>query len=235
MSRLDRIARWYPPDQRDNNGAFGRMIRSMVTSASRVLDAGAGAGEKFRHDLKGRVAEVVGVDLDPRVLQNPQVDRGIVADLTNIPVTDGYFDAAFCMYVLEHIDEPERFLAEMARVLKPGGCFLFCTPNKHHYVSLAARLTPQFFHRWYNNRRGRDTGDTFPTVYKMNTRSALRRLFSRAGFVERELVLRECAPNYLSFAAVPFFCGLAYERIVNRFECLMCFRVNILGCFVKAD
>ena len=147
--------RWYGEDKLNNDGPFRQMIYETVGPDTRALDAGAGAGNLFSYALKGRAKEIIGVDLDPRVRTNPQVDRGIRADLVAIPIEDNYCDVVFSRYVFEHVADPYAFLHEMNRILKPGGRFLFLTPNKWHYVSLVSRFTPHFFHNWYNKRRGR--------------------------------------------------------------------------------
>jgi 2-polyprenyl-3-methyl-5-hydroxy-6-metoxy-1,4-benzoquinol methylase len=71
--------------------------------------------------------------------------------------------------VLEHLYEPEEVFREVARVLKPGGVFLFKTPNKWHYMPTIAQLTPHGFHRAVNRWRGRAEIDIFPTRYRANT------------------------------------------------------------------
>ena len=234
MDREKTKSRWYTPEQFDNDEPFRQMIYAAVGTESRVLDAGAGAGDLFAYELKGRVAEMIGVDLDPRVETNCQLDRGIRADLTNIPLDDDSVDVVFSRYVLEHVADPGRFLGEMARILKPGGRFIFLTPNKWHYVSLASRFTPHAFHNWYNRKRGRQDEDTFPTTYLLNSRSDVKRRFQAAGFQCETLVMRECCPNYLILSMPTFLAGVAYERIVNATDLFAGFRVNILGSFQKA-
>ena len=225
--------RLYEPDQFDNDVFFRQLIYEAIGPQSCVLDAGAGAGELFQYELKDKVKEVVGVDLDHRVVRNPQLHRGIYANLTSIPVEDNYFDLVFCRYVLEHIEKPQEFLHEMHRILKPGGCFLFLTPNMWHYVSIASSLTPKWFHNWYNRLRGLQDEDTFPTVYHLNTKSCICHQFRLAGFEEHKLIFRECCPNYLTFSTLPFLLGIAYERLVNCSDLLAAFRVNVLGYFYK--
>ena len=209
------------------------MIESGLDSGVRVLDVGAGAGHAFPYDLKTQVKEIIGVDLDPRVESNPRLHRGIKSDITSIPCDDDYFDLVFSRYVLEHIADPEAFLAEMYRILKPGGSLLFLTPNKWHYVSLAARLTPHGFHDWYNRLRGRDEEDTFPTVYRLNSSFDIRRELGKAGFREETLVFRECCPNYLTFSMASFLLGVLYERVVNSCNLFARLRVNILASYAK--
>jgi len=233
MAVSDAKRRWYPEERLSNDEPFRRMVYEAVGPESRVLDAGAGAGQLFPYQLKGRVREILGVDLDPRVKTNPQLDVGIVADLAHIPIDDDSCDVVFSRYVLEHIADPKPFLSEMNRVLKPGGHFLFLTPNKWHYVSLVARAAPHGFHAWYNRLRGRQTEDTFPTCHRLNSPPAIRRHFRRAGFREKHLVFLECCPNYLTFSMPSFLVGLFYERAVNSTDLLAWLRGNIMGWFVK--
>jgi SAM-dependent methyltransferase len=225
--------RWYPPDRQNHDMAFRSMVYGSVTGSSRVLDAGAGAGEQFHYDLRDRVAEMVGVDLDPRVETNPQLHRGILASLLEIPFEDGYFDVVFSRYVLEHIEEPQPFLREMHRVLKPGGQFLFLTPNKWHYIGLASRFSPHSVHVWYNRNRGRNDEDTFPTCYRLNSGPAVRKEFEVAGFREVEMTFREACPNYLTFCMPAFLAGIGYEKLVNSSRIFAPIRCNILGKFQK--
>ena len=227
------IQRYYAPDQRHNDMFFLKAVEKWITPNSRVLDAGAGAGDLFQYDFKGRVKEMIGADLDARIEQNPLLDRGVKTDLMQLPFGDNSFDLVFSRYVLEHVADPREFLAELHRVLKPGGRFLFLAPNKWHYVAFIASLTPHTFHKWYNKKRGRIEEDTFSTFYKLNSFGNIRREFSRADFEEVEMVARECSPNYLLTNIIAFLGGMLYERVVNRFDCLSGIRVNIVGCFRK--
>lgn len=232
MPVTDWEKRLYPSlHSRDPVAAFLSVLYSHVQRDSDVLDLGAGAG-KNSYALKGRVRSICGVDFDPRVAANPLVDRGIVASPGPLPFEENSFDVVFSIYVLEHITEPLALVAEIHRVLKPGGIFLALTPNRYHYVPLVARLTPVSFHKWLNKRRGREAEDTFPTAYLMNSSRALVNLFSR-GFECLRIDTIEVAPQYLKFSTPAFLLGAIYERLVNRFEWLAPLRVNIICVFRK--
>lgn len=225
----------YPSESRiDAQREFLSELEHHLQPHQHVLDLGAGAGELCRYELKGRVKRLVGIDLDPRVTSNPLLDEGVIGDLCQLPFPDQSFDVAFAIYVLEHIAEPDRFIAEVSRVLKPGGTFLCLTPNRFHYVSLIASLTPHSFHEWINKRRGRDEEDTFPTCYRLNTRRSLTRHFSHVGCRPVSLNLIETQPNYLMFSTPTLLVGAAYERLVNSTKLLTDLRVNIIGAFRKA-
>lgn len=148
---------------------FRERILARLKPNSVVLDLGAGAGIVAEMDFRGQAARICGVDLDPRVIDNPMLDEGKVADGGSIPYPDASFDLVFSDNVVEHLDMPEQVFAEVRRVLKPGGLFLFKTPNRTHYMPLIARMTPHKFHQFINRKRGRQETDTFPTRYRANT------------------------------------------------------------------
>lgn len=238
-SDLRRVEWWqdrlYPrPEDRDATRAFLAEVAREVTPSSRVLDIGAGAGERNGYAFRGRCLEMIGVDLDPRVQGNPLLDRGLVADASRLPLPDASIDVAFSIYVLEHVEDPAGFAREVARVLAPGGIYLALTPNRRHYVAAVSALTPHRFHEWVNQRRGRAEHDTFPTHYRLNDRRSLEAAFGGAGLRTEFVRSVEVQPNYLTFSVPSFLVGAAYERVVNsspRFESL---RVNWVAAFRKA-
>ena len=150
-------ARW------DDELLRGKILAHLQPSSA-VLDLGAGAGIVPQMNFRGLAASVCGVDLDPRVIGNPFIDEGRVANAGSIPYDNDRFDLVFSDNVLEHLETPLQVFREVARVLKPGGVFLFKTPNKWHYVPAIARVTPHGFHQYVNRLRGRDEGDTFPNL-----------------------------------------------------------------------
>jgi SAM-dependent methyltransferase len=66
-------------------------------------------------------------NVDYKVLDKiPDYQPDIVGDIHNLPLPDNSVDAIICMSVLEHVEEPQKAVKEMHRVLKPGGyCFIF--------------------------------------------------------------------------------------------------------------
>lgn len=234
IAALDR--RLYPgvgdnwDDRLLRNAILGRLA-----PGARALDLGAGCGIVPLMDFRGHGAIVAGIDLDERVLANPFLDEARIAPAERIPYADGAFDLVFCDNVLEHLDHPGIVFAEVARVLKPGGFFLFKTPNSMHYMPLLARSTPLWFHRAFNRLRGRRAVDTFPTRYRANSPRAIAALARGAGMVVESLELIEGRPEYLRIIGPTYLCGALYERLVNRFDALACFRIMLLGCLRKSD
>lgn len=109
--------------------AYVRAYLSQLPASCRVLDAGCGEGvlvEEFRSRLT-----MVGVDPN---YSSPLVRRG---SLTSLPFADASFDRALCLDVLEHlsVDDQPRAIAELRRVLAPGGELLVSVPNLAHLQS----------------------------------------------------------------------------------------------------
>jgi SAM-dependent methyltransferase len=116
----------------------------------RVLDLGCGVGHSF-HLLAPR--ETVGVDRDAGSLAG-QDRETVVADMRALPFPGGSFASVLSVQSLEHVPDPERVLAEAARVLEPDGVAVFATPNRltfgrpdeiidpYHYVEFDPRELP---------------------------------------------------------------------------------------------
>lgn len=222
--------RFYPEYQKNwDDRMFRERILARLTPDSQVLDLGAGAGIVEQMNFRGRARRVCGVDLDPRVVDNPMLDEGRVADAGGIPYEDSLFDVVFSDNVLEHLDTPLDVFREVARVLKSGGVFLFKTPNKWHYMPTIARLTPHGFHQWVNRVRGRAEVDTFPTRYRANTPGDIRVIAQGAGLVVERLERIEGRPEYLRMSFPTYLLGLVYERAVNAVEVLAFLRILLIG------
>jgi SAM-dependent methyltransferase len=99
-----------------------------------VLDAGCGVGYGTAF-LAGHARRVVGVDRDEAAIAyarrryaHPNVEFR-VGDLLELDLPDDSFDAICSFETIEHLPDPERYLAEMARVLRLGGTYLVSTPR----------------------------------------------------------------------------------------------------------
>ena len=220
--------RFYAPEFQ---GMYDRLLATIVEYAEPadvVLDAGCGSGRVFQHRQAGRVRRIVGVDVTDEPADNLNIDDAAKGDLRSLPLRDGTFDLVILSHVAEHLSQPEAVFAELARVLRPGGRLLLLTPNRWHYVTLCARLLPHRLHILFNNWRGVDTRDIFPTAYRANTADRLRQLAEGAGLEVERLERFETEPEYLAFHLLPYALGVAYERLVNRFGWLARIRVNLL-------
>ena len=105
-----------------------RAVRwSGAAPGERVLDCATGTGDlaiAFKKAV-GATGDVIGTDFVPEMLAIAQRKtndvRFEVADLTALPFDDGSFDIASIAFGIRNVDDPHRGIAEMARVVRPGG------------------------------------------------------------------------------------------------------------------
>src|SRR6266481_5082822 len=94
VARLDRLL--YPQyGDRWDEDLFRSVIHSHLALGFHVLDLGAGAGIVPQTNFRNDVARVVGVDLDPRVLENPHLHEAHIAPGEHLPCASETFDLAF--------------------------------------------------------------------------------------------------------------------------------------------
>lgn len=89
------------------------------------------------------------------------------------------------------------------------------------YGTLIARLIPGSLHgRIVKFVEGREEEDTFPTFYRTNTSSAIKRFAEDAGFNIEKLEYLSQYPNYLLFNGFLFFLGTCYEHLIRKLHSL---------------
>ncbi|MFT7641943.1 MAG: SAM-dependent methyltransferase [Pirellulaceae bacterium] len=210
---------------------FREMLLDRIQPEFSCLDYGAGRGNVAQMNFKGIAKFVAGIDPEEGVLDNPYLDEGKILDLSDniIPFDDNTFDLVFSDNVMEHIQDPMLVLPEIHRVLKPGGVYLAKTPNKWHYMPMIARMTPIWFHRFYNKLRGRSTFDTFPTAYQLNSTADVKKFAAKTSFEVNDIRLIEGRPEYLRLTAPTYLCGYLYERLVNCTDVLSGFRCVLIS------
>jgi SAM-dependent methyltransferase len=108
-----------------------------------VLDAGCGVGYGSALLVQlGGARRCVGVDIAPDAIERAREDHGgddrldfQLGDVTALDFPDDSFDVVTCFETVEHIDQSaqERFVAEAARVLRPGGLLIASSPNRAQY------------------------------------------------------------------------------------------------------
>jgi SAM-dependent methyltransferase len=110
------------------------VARSVLIAGDRLLDVGCWGGDGLaRMEAAGRFRELYGVDLVPASVEKAR-SRGVRAEvvdlnLQGLPYSDGYFDAVTCLAVVPQVFDPERAVAELARVLRPEGQLVLSVSN----------------------------------------------------------------------------------------------------------
>lgn len=218
--RRQRLQEWRKQEFPDfDPWHFNDTVMNEVHADSRVLEIGAGSGigMQTQMPLKGNVAFYAGVDIDPRVVDNPMLDEAHVADAVQLPFEDNSFDLVFHTMVAEHLADPDAAVQEALRVLKPGGLLLFHTVSFWYYASVVAAMTPHWFHTFFVKHlgMGRIEEDVFPTYYRINTARAYKRVARRCN-VEVEVENLSVPPAYLAFHPLTWRLGVWYLKTMER-------------------
>jgi SAM-dependent methyltransferase len=185
-----------------------------------LLDAGCGRGAPVLIKYRGKARRLIGVDL---VEFDAPVDgvELLNNDLGRIDIEDAAVDIVMCRSVMEHIENPDAVYREIYRILKPGGLFIFLTANLWDYAALIAKVVPNRLHPWIVAKtEGRQEKDVFPVQYRTNTRAAVQRWASAAGFEIVSFRYLGQYPGYFMFNGFLFLLATVYEKLLRRFETL---------------
>jgi ubiquinone/menaquinone biosynthesis C-methylase UbiE len=184
--------------------------------------------------LAQRSKRLIGIDLDWEGLKkNPTVSAKIYGNLEHLPFQSDSFDIATANMVVEHLANPEAVLREIHRVLRPGGLFIFHTPNVRSVMMRVASGMPQSWKTTLAGLlEGRKEADVFPALYRMNTQAAIRQSAAITGFQVEEIRL-------VSTSAVTQLLGplaiveLLYLRLLEARR-LKGWRSNMIGLMRKS-
>jgi len=221
----------------DGTTEFHAMCAAHIATGSDILEVGAGPSNPTSRYLSS-LGRLSGADIDPAVRSNDALADVCVLATATYPFADASFDACVSNYVLEHVEDPIAHLSEVERILRPGGVYLFRTPNRYHFVTFASRLTPHWFHHAVANRLRnlpQDAPDPYPTRYRLNSRDAIRGAAGRTGFRVREIRMVEKEPSYGMASRYLFLAFMLYERLVNSSAIFEGVRVNVFGVLEQAS
>jgi ubiquinone/menaquinone biosynthesis C-methylase UbiE len=236
MLSLDRQNEWREryraahPGWQPATELYANLVRQQLTPEAQVLDIGCGRGglvEQLHHPLD----QVVGIDPDWQSLHEHRLKLiSAVAFSDDLPFAPNTFDVAFASWVLEHLARPFQTFTSIARILKPGGVFVFITPNGRHPLALLNKTLGRLG-RWQGRLvaelYGRSADDTFATHYRANSQHDLKQLAAQSGL---QLTTLHAVPDptYLAFNR-PLF------RVMTYFEDALPAgrKIHLVGGLVK--
>lgn len=138
------------PTFRARTAAMFGLLGTADLDGQRWLDAGCGTGT-LSCLLAARGCRVIGVDASPSMValaQSRPADGGLTERLTfrtiptiaSLPFAEQSFDGVLCASVLEYVPDVDRCLAEIGRVLRPGGLLLVSIPNRRSLLRQGFKL-----------------------------------------------------------------------------------------------
>jgi ubiquinone/menaquinone biosynthesis C-methylase UbiE len=221
---------------------YASALETAAYPGCRWLDLGAGA--RLHGGWLGRSAEavtsqascVVGCDMViPHLRRHPNLSHRVGATGDQLPFADHAFDLVTANMVLEHLLQPTRVFREVARVLAPGGRFVFVTPHLGHPVvrAMSILLHPRMRIWVAHFVEGRKLEHIFQTFYRANTVPQIERLAGEAGLAIRRL------ERFSSFPMTKRIPGVRRmeQWWINRIEARWgaCLRSNLLGVLETAQ
>ena len=108
-------------------------VASLTPAGGRVLEVGCGPGHLALRLADRHLLDVTGIDLDPAMIERARANAAraersertppslVEGDVAALPFPDGSFDLVVSTLSMHHWDDPATGLAEIARVLRPGG------------------------------------------------------------------------------------------------------------------
>ena len=168
---------------------FGKIRHEMLAGASgRVVEIGSGTGANLEH-YPPSIEELVCTEPEEPMAKRLRAKaersglpvRVVTAPAERLPFEDGSFDTAVAALVLCTVEDPDRTLAEIARVLRPGGRFVFMEHVRATDPGLAKwqdRFHPlwvRFGHGCHCNRPTLDTIEASPLEVEAHRRGEIRK------------------------------------------------------------
>jgi 2-polyprenyl-6-hydroxyphenyl methylase/3-demethylubiquinone-9 3-methyltransferase len=188
-----------------------------------VLDVACGGGFLSNFlALEGH--KVTGVDLSEESLKTAHAHdktstvKYQTANAYELPFANGSFDVVTCMDFLEHVDRPGAVILECARVLRPGGLFIFHTFNR----TLLAGLVVIKLMEWFVPNTPKD----MHVLHLFVTPDELRSYCQHASLVVNEMT--GIKPVFSSISLRDVVRGFAPANM--RFELTRSLKISYMGC-----
>jgi SAM-dependent methyltransferase len=201
------------------------------------LEAGCGhqilppVCSKVESELASRAQLLIGIDYErSSLLRHQTIVNRVRGDIGRLPFRDNSFDVVTANWVVEHLDDPARQFAEIERVLKPGGVFIFHTPNLLSPMILISHITPNRIKKrilplifgWVEE-------DIFPTMYRANTARSIGKIAGEVGLkVEEIRMVASCGHYHLIFFPPGAILEMLWLKAIKRCHILRHFRRNIV-------
>jgi SAM-dependent methyltransferase len=206
------------------------VLRANVEPGLEWLDVGCGAGRTYAQFVAPPAGRYVGVDVSATAVAQAReagIEAEVVPDASELPFEDESFDAAICVEVLEHLFAPHDAVAEIRRVLRPGGRLIASVPNAIYWrmrLNSAMGIWNPAGDWMAVDQPWRDPHIRFFTI------ASLERMLERAGFSHVEAgASGGCLLDHLTTRPTDFGTSDAYRAMERRFPSLLGMTVHAVA------
>lgn len=238
-AQYDSFVKKHNPEFKESFEIFQEYIEKYVDSLKDQVILCQGGGNKSRADKYfDNTKEIIAIDIDKETLEiNTYADKKILADVSSIPmVKDGSVDVVLSEWVLEHLNEPRSAFRETARVLKPGGIFIFETPNTANPIIGFFRLVKKISNKATKRISSKylldkTENDIYPAYYKANSSKSLDKMLAEVGF-EKIFMGRTGCPGYFRSWKLLLWLNLKFEKLLEL-KLFDGYRAYLIGVYRK--
>jgi ubiquinone/menaquinone biosynthesis C-methylase UbiE len=185
------------PNLRYSQYLYQDVLESKIDGKLNWLDIGCGhhlLPEWRLEDEKKlirKAQKIIGLDYDfPSLVKHKTVSQKVQGIVDALPFQNRYFDIATANMVVEHLDNPSVQFAEINRVLKPNGIFIFHTVNETGYFAAMRKIVPNSLAKKLARvLDGRESDDVFEVHYKANSEKKIKLLAQETGFEVEKIKL----------------------------------------------
>lgn len=195
-----------------NISSFSRVLTNLIVEeliargvGSRVLDIGCGCGigreVGYQWVIRHHTQDLWGIEPDDGIRPAESLFdhfQQALLETADLPVES--FDVAYSSMVMEHVADPENFFASLHRCLKPGGVYLFATPNAWSFVPWLTKVSHQLGIDELIIRvlRGKQQVEEYhyPVQFRCNTAKQLNALARASGFAPPQYAFVEGTGSY---------------------------------------
>jgi SAM-dependent methyltransferase len=228
------------PGLKFSQDIYEEVLNEHCTDAIKWLDLGCGHNLlspwrlEQENALTSKAKLLVGIDFDYLSLTKHKTIRNkLRGSITVLPFPDNTFDLITSNMVFEHLDDPEKQLKEISRVLVKGGKLIFHTPNSFGYSTVLARMIPGVIKdKLVYILQGREEDDVFPAYYRINSRSRIRKVALASGFNVLQLRMICTTAQLVVLPPIVVLELLWIRFLMSRMGKL--FRTNIITTLEKA-
>jgi len=229
------------PSLKYSQTIYEEILRKYSTAKKYWLDLGCGHQllPPWRADQEREVVQhvklLVGLDYDFKsLMKHKTIHHRIQGDISVLHFADNCFDLVTSNMVIEHLKEPKTQLAEVFRVLKPGGILIFHTPNILGYDTTIARLAPKpLIGKLIYFFQSRKEEDVFPAYYRLNSHNSIKKAAISIGFQIKHIRLIVSTAQLVMIPPLVIL-ELMFIRALMTGYCKP-FRTNIIAILQKPN